>query len=205
MASRGLEGLEVPRSGDSDAREAFDLRLKACGWTIEKHNKPGGGHQAYFLPPEVSFGVPFKNRVDYFDSRNRVVRYLLDGPAKVARELAERQRENREAAQERAVLAMEQASLGRATRDGPLNSKRTQESLYSDDHGVLLRSRGGPQRHRGGRRGDLWHLCGSRALEGGVERGWPGERARPGMVGLRRGGLNGRGAVADGAPGQTYV
>merc|ERR1711908_166503 len=49
--------------------------LESKGWHIEQGPR-GNTFQTYYLPPGVSRGPPFKNRVDYGDSRKWVLRHI---------------------------------------------------------------------------------------------------------------------------------
>merc|ERR1740130_21648 len=49
--------------------------LESQGWQIEQGPR-GKGWQTYYLPPGIKRGAGFKNRVDYFDSKSLVLKYL---------------------------------------------------------------------------------------------------------------------------------
>ena len=58
-------GAAVPAVAPAD--RALDATLAERGWTLHLVK----GHR-YYLPPGVTYGPPFKNRVHYYDSRKRV-------------------------------------------------------------------------------------------------------------------------------------
>ena len=55
--------------------EALWTRLTRVGWRND-HGLAGCHLQPYYLPPGITRCKPTKNRIDYFDSRLQVVRYL---------------------------------------------------------------------------------------------------------------------------------
>ena len=61
----GVRGAAVPVVAPAD--RALDATLAERGWTLHLVK----GHR-YYLPPGVTYGPPFKNRVHYYDSRKRV-------------------------------------------------------------------------------------------------------------------------------------
>lgn len=61
---------------------AFDSRLRANGWRIHYRSTSSTSKSSdipYYLPPGVEYGAPFKNRVDYFDSRTQVRNAIASG------------------------------------------------------------------------------------------------------------------------------
>jgi len=55
-------------------------KLQALGWTTE-HGRKGNTTQPYYMPPGVKRGPGKKNRIDYFDSKRRVLDHICDASA----------------------------------------------------------------------------------------------------------------------------
>jgi len=81
-ASPSIHPLAKPRL--KLKHTAFDERLSRNGWTIisktRTSQKKGNQKKAnYYLPPGIEYGAPFKQRVDYFDSRAQINKAIASG------------------------------------------------------------------------------------------------------------------------------